>query len=132
MDAAVSFIKETTEGTLLSFLPKDILDMLPEFLLTREYYKYGKISEIYFSKAHHILEGEYVMYYSNGKIQSKSYYKDGKQEGESTHWSIDGTFVSRCFYKNGKMHGNHTIYNPDGTVLSEHMFKNGHSQCVIS
>jgi antitoxin component YwqK of YwqJK toxin-antitoxin module len=115
MEAAASFIKEIKEGTLLSFLPKDVLDMLPGFLLSRTYFNNGGIAHTYFLKARKF-EGELLTYHLNGEIESKCYYENGKQEGESTLWSEHGTLESRCFYKHDKQYGPHTFYRTNGTV----------------
>ena len=61
-------------------------------------------------------EGEWLQYYANGSLESKSNYKDGKEDGKFIVWQWDED-VGRTIwiegnYKDGKAEGKETTYWP--------------------
>jgi antitoxin component YwqK of YwqJK toxin-antitoxin module len=129
MEAAASFIKEIKDGTLLSFLPKDILDMLPGFLLTRTYYSNGngKIFRTHFWKSRMVkgvlryyMEGESLSYHWNGDLRTKCFYKEGQVEDELRYWDPINKFERRCFYKNGRCVYTQSFKN--GIAMTKRMY----------
>ena len=47
------------------------------------------------------LNGVVETYYSNGKLTSRTTYKDGKLDGLRETWSINGELWSTAIYKDG-------------------------------
>ena len=57
-------------------------------------------------------------YSDNGKIQTVSYYKNGKKDGlETKVWSRSGRKISIQYFKNGKEHGLRKEWNSDGKLF---------------
>ncbi len=48
------------------------------------------------------LYGLYIIYFWNGNIMKKCYYKDNKLEGEYILYYESGNLYYKCYYKNGK------------------------------
>ena len=49
------------------------------------------------------LDGVVETYYSNGQLESRETYKDGKLNGLCETWDRDGNLVESTTYKNGKV-----------------------------
>ncbi len=47
--------------------------------------------------------GESVVYYSNGLLALKRYYKNGKQDGKLTVWNENSQITEEENWKDGKM-----------------------------
>lgn len=71
------------------------------------------------------LEGERLVYYENGQIAEKQFYKEGKLEGASFLYSEDKVTLKAFFYVNGELHGMSKYYSPDGVLLAEGKYKRG-------
>ena len=69
------------------------------------------------------LEGERFVYYENGQIAEKQFYKEGKLEGASVWYSEDNVTLKEFFYVNGELHGMSKYYSTDGTLLVEGNYK---------
>jgi antitoxin component YwqK of YwqJK toxin-antitoxin module len=83
-------------------------------LLTLEHYNYkGE------------LNGERFVYYENGQIAEKQFYKSGKLEGASIWYSEKNVVLKEMLYVNGELHGPAKFYNPKGELVSEGQYKNG-------
>ncbi|MCF7560225.1 toxin-antitoxin system YwqK family antitoxin [Sabulilitoribacter multivorans] len=71
------------------------------------------------------LDGEQLVYYENGHIAEKQFYKSGKLEGASIWYSEKNVVLKEMFYVNGELHGPAKFYNPKGELLSEGQYKRG-------
>ncbi len=71
------------------------------------------------------LDGERFVYYDNGQIAEKQFYKEGKQEGVSILYSKNNTILKEFFYVNGELHGKSKYYSVDGVLLAEGNYKKG-------
>ena len=47
------------------------------------------------------LDGEYLLYDEQGRLRGKSFYKNGKLEGEHLHYNKKGLLLEKRIYKNG-------------------------------
>ncbi len=72
-----------------------------------------------------ILEGERFVYYENGQIAEKQFYKNGKLEGKSIWYSEKNIVLKEFIYLNGELHGASKYYNPKGELITEGQYKKG-------
>ena len=70
-----------------------------------------------------ILDGERLVYYENGQIAEKQFYKTGKLEGESVWYSERNVVLKQFIYVDGELHGKAKFYNPKGELVSEGQYK---------
>jgi antitoxin component YwqK of YwqJK toxin-antitoxin module len=64
-------------------------------------------------------------WYSNGKLQKESFYKNNKLEGEGKSWWEDGKLASESFYINGVGNGVQKEWHPNGKMSKLTTLKNG-------
>ncbi|MDC0980952.1 toxin-antitoxin system YwqK family antitoxin [Candidatus Pseudothioglobus singularis] len=69
-------------------------------------------------------DGEYIEYYDNGEIESKSNYKDGHLHGQHTEWGEEGELSAEENYKDGEKHGRQISYL-GGEIFDEENYKDG-------
>lgn len=62
-------------------------------------------------------------YYDNGNILSRSYFLDGKLDGEFKSWYTNGNVMEQEFYRNGKREGERKIWHDNG-LHTEYVFYN--------
>ncbi|WP_418603396.1 toxin-antitoxin system YwqK family antitoxin [Hwangdonia sp.] len=72
-----------------------------------------------------ILDGERFVYYENGQVAEKQFYKNGKLDGVSVWYSENNIVLKEFFYVNGELHGPSKYYNPKGELITEGLYKNG-------
>lgn len=72
-----------------------------------------------------ILEGERFVYYENGQVAEKQFYKNGKLEGVSVWYSEKNIVLKEFIYVNGELHGLSKYYNPKGELITEGAYKKG-------
>ena len=70
------------------------------------------------------LEGERLVFYDNGKIAERAFYKNGKLEGKSTWYSEKEIVLKEFIYVNDKLQGMSKYYDLDGNLVAEGAFKN--------
>lgn len=61
-----------------------------------------------------LAQGEWKMYYKDGKIQSKGIYKDGLSNGQRIWYSTSGKEEMIGYFKDGKKHGRWKKFDSDG------------------
>lgn len=71
------------------------------------------------------LHGERTVYYPNGQIAEKQYYKNGLLEGVSEVYSDKNILLSSVVYVNGELHGYSKYYSPKAELVAEGLYKNG-------
>ena len=73
-------------------------------------------------------EGEWTHYYENGQLMSTGNYKNGKQEGEWFVYYGNGQLMYKGNYKNDKKEGEWVHYSKNGNLNKEwsETFKNGY------
>ena len=69
------------------------------------------------------LIGERLVYYDNGQIAEKQFYKQGKLDGVSTTYSEKNVVLSKLIYSNGLLDGLATYYSPKGELIAEGYYK---------
>jgi antitoxin component YwqK of YwqJK toxin-antitoxin module len=55
-------------------------------------------------------------FYNDGKLATKSSFRNGKMDGEYRLWYADGNLCFRAYCKNGKMQGEYEERNNDGII----------------
>ena len=68
------------------------------------------------------LHGPYELYYENGQLELNKYYKEGKEEGLSSHYDENGRLVWKANLKDGKLHG---LFEMSGPPVNKMCYKNG-------
>jgi len=63
--------------------------------------------------------GDFIIYYSNDKIQIAGKMKNNKNVGEWKYYFLDGSIQTTGFYDNDIPTGHWMWYNPDGKVIEE-------------
>lgn len=71
------------------------------------------------------LEGEKLVFYEDGQIAEKVFYRDGKIEGVNTWYSENGKVLKEFVYKDDELHGISKFYNGDGVLVTEGEYRNG-------
>jgi antitoxin component YwqK of YwqJK toxin-antitoxin module len=64
--------------------------------------------------------GGWVRYYENRKLNYKTNFKNGKQEGVSVSYHENGQLWEKGTWKNGKREFTWVDYNKDGTVNKQY------------
>ena len=70
-----------------------------------------------------ILDGERIVYYENGQIAEKQFYKLGRLEGESVWYSERNVVLKQFVYVDGELHGEAKFYTPKGELFTEGQYK---------
>jgi len=65
------------------------------------------------------LEGERNVYYKNGLVAEKAFYKNGQLNGESQWFSENAILLKSSYYKDDELNGQTIHYDTSGNKLSE-------------
>ncbi len=71
------------------------------------------------------LEGEKLVFYEDGQVAEKVFYKDGLMQGLNTWYSENGKVLKELLYKDNELHGISKTYNGDGVLVTEGEYRNG-------
>lgn len=71
------------------------------------------------------LDGERLVYYENGQLAERAFYKNGLLEGKSTWMSENGVILKEFQYKNDVLQGMSKYYDQEGNLIAEGAYKNG-------
>ena len=77
-------------------------------------------------------EGYWELYHENGKLYSKGEYKNGKEDGIWEDYYPDGNLHSKGSYKNGKRDGYWYEYWFNGKLYSKGLYKNGKKSGILN
>ena len=67
-------------------------------------------------------DGLWYAYFPDGTVQTKAYYKDGKEEGRYTVYYSNGNVRYTGEYHHGRQSGEWRFYNEDGTLSHTQTF----------
>lgn len=70
-------------------------------------------------------QGGLLIYYENGTLAEKSYYKDGKSSGKSIWYNENGVAVKEFVYENNELHGLSKYFSNEGELLIEGVYRRG-------
>lgn len=71
------------------------------------------------------LDGDYRLYYENGKLSCQAMYQDGQPEGKFVYYYENGVVRATNQYLNGKANGAFISYTPDGKIEFQKRYANG-------
>ncbi len=71
------------------------------------------------------LDGDRFVYYENGEIAEKQFYRHGKLEGPSFWYTDKNVVLKEFYYVNGELHGLAKSYDPKGQLILEGNYKQG-------
>ena len=63
-----------------------------------------------------IMDGDYINYFKNGKIESKGHWDRGIENGESYVYNENGLLLQHAYMKEGKITGIYTQFSEDGNL----------------
>ena len=70
-------------------------------------------------------EGEWIWYYENGQLSSKSNYKDGKEDGEWLWYHSNGQLQTKVNYIDGREDGEDLHYYESGQLQNKSNYIDG-------
>lgn len=76
-----------------------------------------------FSVKEGLLNGDYIVFHSNGEIYSHAQYKNGKLHGEEKLYSLNGKLKTLKTYSDGVLYGKTLGYFENGQLQSESTIK---------
>lgn len=94
----------------------------PEMIVKKD--KKGMILRAFF-ESDGKFDGQYLLYYLDGSIESECYYHKGDLHGPSKFFSENGVCLSECWFYHGKKEGKATRRYLSGKVASIERYKNG-------
>ncbi|WP_170180966.1 toxin-antitoxin system YwqK family antitoxin [Hyunsoonleella aestuarii] len=77
-----------------------------------------------FSVKEGVLNGDYIVFHSNGEIFSHSQYQNGKLHGNEKIYSLSGKIKTHKTYNQGLLYGKSIGYFENGQISSESTIKN--------
>ena len=87
--------------------------------------QYGQPPEEIRLKKEGILDGQCLLYYSDGKIKMESHYSHGRLNGTVKSFSPSGGLLTISFYVNGKLDRESKWYYPSGALYAIHRNRQG-------
>lgn len=81
-------------------------------------YKYYSLSNLidHFIYKNGLLNGDYLRYHENGKIQYKGQYVNGKKEGSFLSYYFEGVLINEGRYINDNKEGDWKYYHKNGRI----------------
>jgi antitoxin component YwqK of YwqJK toxin-antitoxin module len=112
------------ESPVPSFSPVSPEDETVKMGLNTFYSKEGKLlGKSFFKDGKR--EGEVKLYYSNGSLYSLQHYKNGLKEGEFLFYYPDGKIKTHLNYKENLLDGENKLFYPNGQMKRELFFSRG-------
>jgi len=74
-----------------------------------------------------LLNGDYIIFHSNGEIYSHTKYANGRRNGEELTYSAAGVLTKKNTYKNEILVGSQFGYFDNGKIQSEYKYEDGKS-----
>jgi antitoxin component YwqK of YwqJK toxin-antitoxin module len=87
------------------------------------YHKDGKTQMLEENYIDGVLEGEFKVFYEDGKLTKLAHFKDGKLHGNSKKYSPKSILVEDVNYVNGEMHGPAAFYEDNGNLKQKGMYE---------
>ncbi|MFN3556563.1 MAG: toxin-antitoxin system YwqK family antitoxin [Bacteroidales bacterium] len=91
----------------------------------REYYPGGQQLKMQMSIKQGQIDGQVILFFSNGQIQEIRSYQMGQMHGQWTKWNENGQQMAIAHYLNGNKDGKWYIWDENGTLLYDMEYKNG-------
>ena len=74
-----------------------------------------------------VLNGDYIIFHTNGEIFSHTKYVNGKRNGEELNYNAEGILTKKSIYKNDILVGSQYTYFDNGKKQSESKYEDGKS-----
>ncbi len=122
-----------SNGTKKHEVIREVVETYPDGKLKKERYTdkvtHGYKEITYYDNGKKYLEGsftpnnrrtgEWISYFEDGRIMSKTTFKDGKTDGKIVVYRKNGTLFYEGYYKQGLKEGIWRIYNDSGKLGAE-------------
>lgn len=72
-----------------------------------------------------VLNGDYIIFHTNGEIFSHTKYANGKKNGDELMYNNSGVLTKRSTYQNDVLIGSQYSYFENGKIQSESKFEDG-------
>ena len=69
-------------------------------------------------------QGEWTMWYENGRRAAVDHYRDGLQNGPHTSWYANGVKAVEGNYRDGRRAGNWQRWEPSGRKSGQQLYEN--------
>ena len=69
------------------------------------------------------LHGDRIVYYPNGQIAEKTFYKKGVLDGNAIWYAENGIMIKNYMYSNGVLNGKASFYDKEGNLLVEGIYR---------
>ncbi len=105
---------KVSEGDLVNKKPEGLwkyYHLRSDKIMTLENYQNGK------------LHGEKNVYYPNGQLAEKSFYRNNLKDGAYTKFGENGKPIEESNYKNGELHGKAVFYDGNGNLILKGEYK---------
>lgn len=89
----------------------------------REFFKEDGL--VYSNATEQLFTGYVLYYYTQGQLESKKLYVNGKLEGVTVSWHENGQKKQEVTYSGGQMHGPCQGWHSNGAIAFEGNYKNG-------
>ena len=70
------------------------------------------------------LHGDRIVYYPNGQIAEKTFYKKGELDGNAIWYAENGVMIKNYIYNNGLLNGIASFYDKEGKLIVEGVYRN--------
>ncbi len=87
------------------------------------YHKDGKNKMIEENYKNGVLNGEYKIFYVNGKLTKLAHYKDGLLEGNSKKYSQEGVLIEDLNYIKNVLNGSAAFYEINGNLKQKGVYE---------
>lgn len=104
--------------------PSEGQQVAPDYIV-RSLRQYGQKPEECRIEKNGVLEGECCLYYPDGTLKARMFYKKGLLHGPSTFYSKKGTLLAETQFIKGKREGESRWYYDSGKLYAIQRFKNG-------
>lgn len=87
------------------------------------YHKDGKAILIEENYVDGVLNGDFMVFYEDGKLTKFAHFKDGKLHGNSKKYSPESILVEDINYVNGELHGAAAFYEDNGNLKQKGLYE---------
>lgn len=77
-----------------------------------------------------LVDGDYTIFYSNGKVKKKVSYQGGQISGPNKMWFENGRLREDCNFVAGKLDGTYSLYYENGRLKEKSTYKNGKQEGI--
>ncbi len=95
-----------------------------EEIITDEKFLSAGLQKVVYTTNNGFIE-KLELYYKNGQMAHREYFKDGMVDGSVMTWYENGKPKARQLYKNGKLHGKTVKWYENGVIANEIDFEYG-------